>query len=90
MHWGGTCIRRMIGIWRRPIPACSTQGATELMRRASDGMTWAVLFNTNTDEKGDYLLNSFAPAFQSLLDKKTDWPDGREFVNDKWNADPIK
>ena len=52
----------------------SLDGTATLLVRRSDGLTWAVLFNTRNNAKGQYLAGLIDPMVHEAADKVKRWP----------------
>ncbi len=52
----------------------SLDGTATLLVRRSDGLTWAVLFNTRNNAKGTYLGGLIDPLVHRAADKVERWP----------------
>jgi N-acyl-D-amino-acid deacylase len=49
-------------------------GTASLLVRRSDGLTWAVLFNTRNGPKGANLADLIDPLMHHAADKVKSWP----------------
>lgn len=58
-------------------------GTASLVVRRSDGLTWAVLFNTDRDAKRKYLGDVIDPLVHQAADQVKRWPEGWEFKEPK-------
>lgn len=58
-------------------------GSATLLVRRYDGLTWAVLFNTDYDSKHQYLGQLIDPLVHPVADSVQQWPEGREFSEPK-------
>lgn len=58
-------------------------GTATLLVRRYDGLTWAVLFNADSDPKGIYLGQLIDPLVHPVADGIRHWPEGREFRESK-------
>ncbi len=54
-------------------------GSGSLLVRRHDGLTWAVLFNSDYDPNHKFLIELIDPLLHPVADGITQWPDGREF-----------
>ena len=54
-------------------------GTSTLLVRRHDGLTWAVLFNTDRDKKKQVLAGLIDPLLHSAADEIKAWPAGEEF-----------
>jgi N-acyl-D-amino-acid deacylase len=54
-------------------------GTASLIVRRHDGLAWAVLFNTDRDARGTYLVDVIDPMIHPVADGIKTWPIGREF-----------
>jgi CubicO group peptidase (beta-lactamase class C family) len=54
-------------------------GTSTLLVRRSDGLNWAVLFNTDQDPKGQVLGDMIDPLIHGAADEVKSWPDGDQF-----------
>ncbi len=57
----------------------SLDGTATLLVRRSDGLTWAVLFNTRSNAKGKYLGGLIDPLMHEAADKVKRWPNRNLF-----------
>ena len=54
-------------------------GTSTLLVRRHDGLTWAVLFNTDRDKKKQVLAGLIDPLLHSAADETKAWPIGEDF-----------
>ncbi len=55
-------------------------GTSALLVRRYDGLTWAVLFNTDRDQKKQMLSGLIDPLLHSVANGIQEWPEGEEFA----------
>ncbi len=58
-------------------------GTSTLLVRRYDGLTWAVLFNSDYNSKGKNFAELIDPLVHPVADSVRDWPQGRDFHETK-------